>query len=82
MTVTVCHSDQGFSIEDTGPGSSFDEGEQMFENGYSTSEEGGGYGLAIVEHIAEAHGWQFQVTPGEQRGARLELRSVEFAHEE
>jgi len=45
--------------------------------GYSTSEEGTGFGLGIVTQIVEAHGWEIAVTESEQGGARFEFTGVE-----
>ena len=49
----------------------------MFESGYTTSETGTGFGLAIVERIAEAHGWEVTLIESESGGARFEFRGVE-----
>jgi signal transduction histidine kinase len=46
----------------------------MFDHGYSTREEGTGYGLSIVDQIAEGHGWDLTVAESEDGGARFELR--------
>jgi len=68
----------GFYVEDDGPGIPPEERDQIFESGYTTSEEGTGFGLAIVQVIAEAHGWHVEVTEGDDGGARFEFRGVEF----
>jgi PAS domain S-box-containing protein len=47
----------GFFVADDGPGIPVDEREAVFEAGHSTAESGTGFGLNIVETIAEAHGW-------------------------
>jgi len=64
VTVTVDAFEDGFVVEDDGPGIPPDEREQVFESGYSTAERGTGLGLAIVDRIAEAHGWDVTVTGG------------------
>ncbi|MFB6084334.1 MAG: response regulator [Halorientalis sp.] len=52
-------------VEDDGPGIPDDEYEKVFESGYSTAEEGSGFGLAIVDGIARAHGWEVEISdPG------------------
>jgi signal transduction histidine kinase len=38
-------------------------------------EDGTGFGLAIVEQIAHAHGWSVSVTDGRDGGARFEFRA-------
>lgn len=51
----------------------------MFDNGYSTSEGRNGFGLHIVDRIAEVHGWTVEVTESETDGARFEFRSIDGA---
>jgi PAS domain S-box-containing protein len=79
VTVTVGAADDGFSVGDTGPGIPESEREQVFESGYSTATDGTGFGLRIVEQIAQAHGWTVRVTESESGGARFEVTGVEFA---
>lgn len=67
----------GFYIEDDGPGISDGEREQIFEVGYTTNEDGTGFGLNIVKEIINAHGWEIRVTDGRDRGARFEITGVE-----
>ncbi|MFB6223316.1 MAG: ATP-binding protein [Haloarcula sp.] len=45
----------------------------MFEHGYTTSEDGTGYGLAIVTEVAEAHNWTVTATESDDGGARFEF---------
>ena len=79
VTVTVgdLPDGEGFYVEDDGPGIPPDERERVFESGYSTAADGTGFGLAIVERIADAHGWTVDVTEGERGGARFEFRGVD-----
>jgi len=79
VTVSVGPMDGGFYVADTGPGIPEDDREEVFEPGYSTNEEGTGFGLRIVEQVADAHGWEVTVTESEQGGARFEITGVEFA---
>jgi PAS domain S-box-containing protein len=68
----------GFYVADDGSGISADEYETVFDEGYSTTSDGTGFGLAIVESIAEAHGWGVEATESEDGGARFEV-TVELA---
>jgi signal transduction histidine kinase len=78
----------GFYVQDDGPSIPADEREQVFESGYTTAEAGTGFGLPIVEVIAEAHGGDVRVTESEWddpvdsdtalAGARFEFVGVEF----
>ncbi|MFP8952340.1 two-component system sensor histidine kinase NtrB [Natrialbaceae archaeon A-arb3/5] len=78
VTVTIGALANGFYFEDDGPGIPEDEREAVFEGGYTTSQNGTGFGLQIVEQIADAHGWQVRVTAGADGGARFEFVDVEF----
>jgi PAS domain S-box-containing protein len=78
VTVSVGTVDDSFYVMDTGPGIPAGDRERIFEAGYSTSEDGTGFGLRIVEQIADAHGWEITVGEGEQGGTRFEFTGVEF----
>ena len=66
----------GFYVADDGPGIAPDEREDVFEYGYTTAEDGTGFGLAIVRSVAEAHDWSVAVTESRQGGARFEVTDV------
>jgi len=78
VTVRVGHTADGFYVADDGPGIPPGERADVFESGVTTSEGGTGYGLAIVEEIASAHGWNVAVTGSESGGARFEFVGVTF----
>ena len=77
VTVTVADLESGFSVEDDGPGIPPEHRDRLFEAGYSSTEHGTGFGLAIVERIADAHGWAVTVAEGREGGARFEITGVE-----
>ena len=68
----------GWYVEDDGPGIPESDREQIFEVGYSSANDGTGFGLAIVKRIVEAHGWNIHVTTGTDGGARFEITNVEL----
>jgi PAS domain S-box-containing protein len=78
VTVTIGGLEDGFYIEDDGPGIPSDERDAVFEAGYSQSTDGSGFGLSIVEQIVNAHDWHIRVTDGADGGARFEITNVEF----
>ena len=80
-TVTVGQLDGGFFIEDDGPGIPEAERGAVFDPGYSTTASGTGFGLAIVDRVAEAHGWDVSVTDGADGGARFEVTGVTYLDE-
>jgi len=79
LTVRVCPLDDGFYVEDDGVGIPPEERERVFDVGYSTSQNGTGFGLAIVEQVADAHGWDVSVAEGSDGGARFEIENVDTA---
>ncbi|MFT4944523.1 MAG: two-component system OmpR family sensor kinase [Halovenus sp.] len=76
LTVRVSDIDDGFAVEDSGPGIPADERDDIFEAGYTTSADGTGLGLRIVDQVAGAHGWAVRVTDGIDGGARFEVSGV------
>ena len=75
VTVRVGPLENGFYIEDDGPGIPENKRDSVLEFGYSTIERGTGTGLAIVEAVADAHGWQFDLIDADPQGARFEFRT-------
>ena len=76
VTVTVGKLTDGFYVEDDSVGIPEDERNDVFGTGYSTAEDGTGFGLSIVNQIVEAHGWEMRVTDGDDGGARFEIAGV------
>ncbi|WP_136688455.1 sensor histidine kinase [Halorhabdus amylolytica] len=76
VTVSVGTLDDaaGFYVEDDGAGIPPEERENVFESGYSTAEDGTGFGLAIVEQIVAAHEWAIDLVDVET-GTRFEIRT-------
>ena len=71
VTVGPLEDREGFFVADDGPG--VDDDIDPFDTGVTTSDEGTGFGLPIVESIAEAHGWSVSVTKSANGGARFEF---------
>jgi signal transduction histidine kinase len=80
VSVTVGWIDgesSGFYVADDGPGIPPGEREAVFETGFSTNEEGTGFGLSIAARVASGHGWDIAVTESEDGGARFEVTGIE-----
>ncbi|MFB6311386.1 MAG: ATP-binding protein, partial [Salinirussus sp.] len=77
ITIGVNEAGDGFYVADDGPGIPADDRDDVLEMGYTTSESGTGFGLAIVKEIADAHGWQLSVGESADGGARFDIRGVE-----
>jgi signal transduction histidine kinase len=71
VEIEVKTTASSFSVADDGPGIPRSEREQVFEQGYTTTEDGSGLGLAIVRRIVEGHGWTVRATESDAGGARF-----------
>ncbi|WP_121822203.1 sensor histidine kinase [Halostella salina] len=76
VTVGTLAGEAGFYVADDGPGIPEDERDRVFESGHTTATDGTGFGLAIVERIADAHGWGVDMTESEAGGAKVEIHAV------
>jgi len=69
LRITVALTEDGFVYEDDGRGIDADH-DRLFDYGYTTSSDGTGLGLRIVETMAQTHGWSVRVDP-DHDGARF-----------
>jgi signal transduction histidine kinase len=70
--VTVGTLPNGFYVEDDGSGIPDSDIETVFEANFTTSPDGTGFGLRIVEE----HGWSVSTSSGSEGGARFEVTGV------
>lgn len=83
-TIRVGLLEGGFFIEDDGPGIPESQRETVLTPGFSEAEDDhSGFGLAIVQEISRAHGWQLTITESnlggtseDTPGARFEFSNV------
>ncbi|WP_255195476.1 sensor histidine kinase [Halorarius litoreus] len=73
VSVAMLDDDDGFYVADDGIGIPVDERDRILSEGFSGN-DGTGIGLAIVQQVAEVHGWDLSVTESESGGARFEFR--------
>jgi len=66
----------GFYVEDDGPGVPPEKRDEVFEYGWTSADDGNGFGLAIVRDVVEAHGWRISAVEGSGGGARFEVSDV------
>jgi PAS domain S-box-containing protein len=78
VTVGPLDDGDGFYVADDGPGIPPEERDRVFDHGYTAGSDGTGFGLTIVETVAEAHGWTITLTESEHGGARFEFAGVEL----
>jgi signal transduction histidine kinase len=68
----------GFYVAD-GVGIPASDRERIFEPGYTTDDDGTGFGPNVVDRIVEAHDWDLAVTESAEGGARVEVGGVEVS---
>lgn len=81
VTIRVGACPDGFFVADDGPGIPEADWETVFSTGFSTASDGNGFGLAIVQQIAEAHGWSSRIVDSVSGGARFEFTGVDVRND-
>ncbi|MWV40546.1 GAF domain-containing sensor histidine kinase [Natrialba sp. INN-245] len=76
VTVTVVGTEDGFAVEDDGPGIPADQRDCIFREGY-TGGDGTGLGLSIVATVVDAHGWSISVEESDDGGARFAFTTAD-----
>lgn len=73
VTVTVDGLDGGFYVADDGPGIPPAERGTVLEHGVTSADDGTGFGLSIVQAVADAHEWELRIRESDAGGARFEF---------
>ncbi|ELY55998.1 multi-sensor signal transduction histidine kinase [Natronococcus amylolyticus DSM 10524] len=81
LRVGLLDGREGFYVSDDGPGIPPARRDAIFEQGFSTTSDGTGFGLAIAKGIAEAHDWTVTVTESVDGGARFEVCTERYPPE-
>ena len=66
-------------IRDNGPGVHPDQRQEIFKPYFTTHQKGTGLGLAVVQQIVLAHGWEITCLSNEPRGAIFRISHVKLA---
>jgi signal transduction histidine kinase len=66
-------------IRDNGPGVPPEQRAEIFKPYFTTHQKGTGLGLAVVQQIVLAHGWEIEYVPHEPRGAIFRLSHLKPA---
>lgn len=78
IRVDLAESGDSFYIENSGEPIPADKHEEIFETGVTTNKQGTGFGLAIIDRIVTAHGWEIAVTDSPLGGPRFEITGVDL----
>ena len=65
-------------IADNGPGVPPENRSEIFKPYFTTNQTGTGLGLAVVQQIVAAHGWEIQCLPNDPAGARFLLSGLKL----
>ena len=62
-----------------GPGVSADHRDEIFKPYFTTQKTGTGLGLAVVQQIVLAHGWEIECLPNTPKGAIFRITHLKVA---
>jgi signal transduction histidine kinase len=65
-------------IRDNGPGVPPERRQEIFKPYFTTNEKGTGLGLAVVQQIVLAHGWEIVCLPNEPKGAVFRIAHLKL----
>ncbi len=66
-------------IRDNGPGVAPDKRTEIFKPYFTTHQKGTGLGLAVVQQIVMAHGWEIECLANDPRGAIFRISHLKLA---
>jgi signal transduction histidine kinase len=66
-------------VRDNGPGVPLERRTEIFKPYFTTQEKGTGLGLAVVQQIVLAHGWEVECLANEPRGATFRISHLKLA---
>jgi len=71
--------DAVLEVSDNGPGVPPERRTEIFKPYFTTNEKGTGLGLAVVQQIVLAHGWEIECRANEPRGALFRISHLKLA---
>jgi two-component system sensor histidine kinase HydH len=72
-------SEAAIEVRDNGPGVPPERREEIFKPYFTTQTKGTGLGLAVVQQIVLAHGWDIQCLNNDPRGAVFRITHLKLA---
>ena len=71
-------SEAKLEVRDSGPGVPTERRSEIFKPYFTTNEKGTGLGLAVVQQIVLAHGWEIECLPNQPRGAIFRITHLKL----
>jgi len=71
-------SEAWLDVRDNGPGVPLERRTEIFKPYFTTQKTGTGLGLAVVQQIVLAHGWEIQCLPNEPKGALFRITHLKL----
>lgn len=78
VTITVGATADGFFVADDGPGIDVSPPERIFDAGFSTVQQNTGFGLYVVQLVADNHDWTLSLTESSDGGLRFDIGNVDL----
>ena len=72
-------SEAALEVRDNGPGVAPEQRAEIFKPYFTTQKTGTGLGLAVVQQIVLAHGWEIECVANEPRGAVFRITHLKLA---
>jgi signal transduction histidine kinase len=72
-------NEASLDVRDSGPGVPLDRRAEIFKPYFTTQRTGTGLGLAVVQQIVLAHGWEIECLANEPRGAVFRITHLKLA---
>jgi signal transduction histidine kinase len=72
-------SEAALEIRDNGPGVPPERRSEIFKPYFTTQKTGTGLGLAVVQQIVLAHGWEIECLPNQPKGAIFRITHLKLA---
>jgi len=77
-TQKLSASEAAVEVRDDGPGVPPERRQEIFKPYFTTNQKGTGLGLAVVQQIVLAHGWEIVCLPNEPRGAIFRITHLKL----
>jgi signal transduction histidine kinase len=75
----ISATEAALEIRDDGPGVPPDRRQEIFKPYFTTNQKGTGLGLAVVQQIVLAHGWEIECLGNEPKGALFRITHLKVA---